>query len=387
MLPETNPDVALSVAAEPTADPRMRAFSELYRGEFAFVWAAARRFGVPPGTVEDAVQDVFLTAYRRLDQLHFEVSARAWLHGVTRRVAARYRRTAMRLDRRLAAVAAVPRGPGEPPQERVATALQLEQALARLGERTRAAFEMSELLGMSGPEIAGELGVPVATVYSRVRLAREQLIRELGAPQLERELATARERDVPPREAVQRSWIVLLPGLTPASAGAGLGALASARGFLVGGLLLAAGTVAVAWPRARPVERAAVTSEPVSRAAVEGVVVPVMAKESAPVVVPEVVAPASKVSAEDRLAAEVAVIDLARAELGRGDVAGARARLAEHARRFPDGALADLRAATEIEVLCREQRTAEAEARAAALVAEHPRSAVAQRFANFSCRR
>jgi RNA polymerase sigma factor (sigma-70 family) len=375
-------------AAEPSVDPRMRAFRELYRGEFAFVWAAARRFGVPPGTVEDAVQDVFLTAYRRLDQLHFEVSARAWLHGVTRRVAARYRRSADRLHRRLAAVAAVPRGSGEPPQERVATALQLEQALARLGERTRAAFEMSELLGMSGPEIAGELGIPVATVYSRVRLAREQLLRELGAPQLERGLATARERDVPPREAAQRSWLVLLPGLTPASAGAGLGMVASARSLFIGTLLLAAGTVAVAWPRERvAVVQPVVQREPVAARPAVDAAAPVVTESPTPA---PVVAPApvvSKGSAEDRLAAEVAVIDLARAELGRGEVAAARARLAEHARRFPDGALADLRAATEVELLCREERTAEAEVRAAALVAEHPRSAVAQRFANFSCRR
>jgi RNA polymerase sigma factor (sigma-70 family) len=379
----------MSTAAEPSADPRVRAFSELYRGEFAFVWATARRFGVPPGIVEDAVQDVFLTAYRRLDQLHFEVSARAWLHGVTRRIAARYRRTAVRRDRRLAAVAAVPRGPVEAPQERVAAALLLERALAGLGERTRAAFEMSELLGMSGPEIAGELGIPVATVYSRVRLAREQLVRELGAPQLERELATARERDAPPREAAQRSWVVLLPALTPPGAAVGLGGLASVRHVVLGTLLLAAGTVAVALPRERPAS--VVVAAPEVRPAGAGA--PATTPEPVVAAV-EVAAPAGSARAraprqseEDRLAAEVVVIDQARAELGRGAVEAARARLAEHARRFPDGVLADLRGATEVELLCREGRVAEGEARAAALVAAYPRSAVAQRFATFSCPR
>ena len=51
------------------------------------------------------LNDVFLTAFRRLDQLRFEVSARAWLHGVTRRIAARHHRTTARRSRRHAALA------------------------------------------------------------------------------------------------------------------------------------------------------------------------------------------------------------------------------------------------------------------------------------------
>ena len=89
-------------AREP--DSVLEQFHALYRGEFAFVWAAARRLGVPPGAVDDAVQDVFVTAYRRLDQLRFEVSPRAWLYGVTRRVASRYHRGAFRRRRRVAAL-------------------------------------------------------------------------------------------------------------------------------------------------------------------------------------------------------------------------------------------------------------------------------------------
>jgi DNA-directed RNA polymerase specialized sigma24 family protein len=94
------------------------AFEALYRDEFAFVWTTARRLGVTPAIQEDVVQDVFLTAYRRLDQLRFEVSARAWLYGVTRRVAARYRRSASRTARRMTAVADARQGPGPAPQER-----------------------------------------------------------------------------------------------------------------------------------------------------------------------------------------------------------------------------------------------------------------------------
>src|SRR5262245_28756338 len=98
ILAETDPDAA-------RADPRTEQFRAIYRAGFEFVWAVARRFGVPPAALDDVVQEVFLTAYRRLHELHFEVSARAWLYAVTRRVAGHHRRGAWRLARRVAAFA------------------------------------------------------------------------------------------------------------------------------------------------------------------------------------------------------------------------------------------------------------------------------------------
>ncbi|MCY1057604.1 sigma-70 family RNA polymerase sigma factor [Nannocystis sp. SCPEA4] len=387
---------------QPDDDARIRTFRELYLAEFAFVWATARRYGVPPTLVEDAVQDVFMTAYRRLDQVRFEVSARAWLHGVTRRIAARYRRTAARLSRRLAAVAAIPSGPADPPQDRLAAAEQLERLLARLGGSTRAAFEMSELFGMTGPEIAGELGIPVATVYSRVRMAREQLQRELGGPGLERELAAARAREAPPPAVAQRSWAAMLPGLMSTRTSLGLAALVSARTAVMTTLVLAAGVVAIAWPKGQPrsdASSAVASPTPVAaeitgnEPAAELIAMPPEPPAVDPPAPPQPpgrvrppLAPAGEPPVDaDELAAEVALLDRARAELARGAVGAARARLAEHVQRFPAGHFADLRGATEVELLCREGDRAAAVARAVALVAAHPRSAVAQRFHNFSC--
>ncbi len=366
-------------------EPRLHAFRELYRGEFAFVWATARRLGVPPGTLEDVVQDVFLTAFRRLDQLRFEVSARAWLHGVTRRIAARHHRTTARRSRRHAALATAVRGPVDPPEDRLAAAQQLERLLTRLGERTRTVFEMAELLGMSGPEIAGELQIPVSTVYSRVRLAREQLLRELGEARLEHELRAARDHDRPPPAAAQRSWLVLLPGLSAGTTGTGLAALLSARALVMTTLLLAAGVGALAWPRPPPTP----TADPRPLAAPIDAT-PAAAIAASPVAAPTAPPtprPAPRPGEQDRLAAEVALLDRARAALASGSTDAALAHLAEHTRRFPDGELIDLRGATEVEVLCHQGQPAAAASRAAELLAGFPRSAVAQRFANFSCPR
>jgi hypothetical protein len=81
----------------------------------------------------------------------------------------------------------------------------------------------------------------------------------------------------------------------------------------------------------------------------------------------------------DRLRAEVALMDRARAALEQGD-AELLARLTdEHARRFPDGALVEEREAWQAIATCRLDR-AGAAARAEAFLAAHPRSAQADKL-------
>jgi RNA polymerase sigma-70 factor (ECF subfamily) len=49
----------------------------------------------------------------------------------------------------------------------------LSTLLDGLEERKREVFVLSEILEMSGREIADTIGVPMNTVYSRLRAARE----------------------------------------------------------------------------------------------------------------------------------------------------------------------------------------------------------------------
>ena len=377
---------------------RVRRFHDLYRGEFAFVWSAARHLGVPPGEVDDVVQDVFLTAYRRLDQLRFEVSPRAWLFGVTRRVAFRYRRGGARRVRRHAALAALDRPAGDSPHRRRDDAEELDRLLARLGAGNRVVWEMTEVLGMSAPEIASELGLPLNTVYSRLRLARQQLQALVADPGLLGAWRdAARERDAPPREAERRTWGLLLPVLGEAGAGAGLAGWATARAALAT-IALAAGVAAVGLSGARdpgPKRRDAAPPAPVQARALGPSPAPASpAPELAPAPAAAATAtpprrtrsgPEGPLEAGARLAEEVALLDRAQAQLGASEAAAALATLAEHARRFPAGALADVREAARVDALCRRRDASAAEAAARRLVHEHPASAVAQRFANFRC--
>jgi RNA polymerase sigma factor (sigma-70 family) len=372
------------------AEAQLRPFHVLYRAEFAFVWSVARRLGVPPGALEDAVQDVFITAYRRLDQLRFEVSPRAWLHGITRRIASRYRRTAFRRARRLAAFADLDDGPDAPPQERVVAAQHLDRLLTGLGPGTRMVFEMTELLGMSGPEIASELGLPLNTVYSRIRLARQQLQRVLADPQqLERWIAEARTQQAPPEGAEQRGWMVLAPALARPGAAVGLGLLASTRVVFATTLIAVAAVVAMVVPRggppaSPPSREPAPVNESIASMQRDAPVAAAVLAPPVPVAPQRPRAARPAPSAPDRLAEEVALLDRANARLGAGDAAGALAAIAEHGREFPQGALLDLREAARVQALCLAGDRVQADAVAARLFAEHPGSAVAQRHANFS---
>lgn len=187
-------------------------FETVYRREFPFVWAAARRLGVPPAVLDDAVQDVFLTAYRRWDDLDCDLSPRAWLYGVTRRVAFRYRRTQARTVRRRLAVSLASRSRHEPHAE-LEGAHDVDAVLAGLEARRREVFVMSELLDMSGPEIAAELKIPLNTVYSRLRLARRQLERTMTRERTATWIRVTRRHDRAPAGQARRSWALLLPVL------------------------------------------------------------------------------------------------------------------------------------------------------------------------------
>jgi RNA polymerase sigma factor (sigma-70 family) len=383
--------------------PGLRRFEALYRREFAFVWAAARHLGVPPGALDDVVQDVFLTAYRRLEHLRFEVSPRAWLFGVTRKVSFRYRRGAARRARRHDALAALSRPPAQAPQQRHDDAQQLERLLAGLSEPTRNVWQMTELLGMSAPEIASELGVPVNTVYSRLRLAREQLRTVVADTTLVDWAEAARQQQGPPAGAPQRAWVVLLPTLGHGNTGLGALAWLKTQAAMTT-TMIAAGAVAVGLavlPATRPASpkpAVATTTSVPARATPSPAATPEPPTiAAAPIVEPTTppaerrlssrTAPLQPADARARLAEEIALIDRAHAQLAANDPGAALATITTHAQKFPAGALADVREAARLDALCRNGDASGAEAIARRLQLDHPASAVAQRFANYHCTR
>lgn len=171
--------------AVPVADARSNekpTLAALYRDHADFVWRTVRRLGVPDESAEDVVQDVFIVVRRRLPDYEQRGAPTSWLFGIARGVAANFRRTRRRADRRLRVVVdpgAMPVA-GATPEDtlrRTRVATLVRGLLAELDPRQRIVFELSDVEGMSGPEIADALGIPLNTVYSRLRLARRRFRR------------------------------------------------------------------------------------------------------------------------------------------------------------------------------------------------------------------
>jgi RNA polymerase sigma-70 factor (ECF subfamily) len=156
--------------------------AELYR-------FALRQLG-DDGAAQDAVQEVFLRAWRATDSYDPQLaSLRTWLFTIARNVVVdEARRFAVRpWQRQLADDAGhdVPAdsGPhGSGLDEALVDAWVVEEALGRLGADHRVAIVQTHLRGRPHGEVAAELGIPVGTLRSRVfyglkalRLALEEM--------------------------------------------------------------------------------------------------------------------------------------------------------------------------------------------------------------------
>jgi RNA polymerase sigma factor (sigma-70 family) len=122
---------------------------------------------------QDAVAEVFLTAWRRLDELPGGDSARVWLYATARRVIANQRRSSRRrvaLHERLALEAASAPN-GSPPEREEAL---VHEALHRLGPRDREVLLLAEWEGLSPTQIATVLGSPAVTARGRLHRARRR---------------------------------------------------------------------------------------------------------------------------------------------------------------------------------------------------------------------
>ncbi|MCA9695101.1 MAG: RNA polymerase sigma factor [Myxococcales bacterium] len=160
-------------------------FARAYREHHDRVWRCLAALGVPEAAIDDATQDVFVIAYRRLPDYDGRAPLRAWLYGIARNVALK-RRDRDRKRGRLALVHATETGAREPaalPDEQVARSQAVsvvESCLERLDDDKRAVFVLAELEGLRAPEIADALGIKLNTVYSRLRAARAEFNRAVA---------------------------------------------------------------------------------------------------------------------------------------------------------------------------------------------------------------
>jgi RNA polymerase sigma-70 factor (ECF subfamily) len=135
------------------------------------VWRSLRRRGLTTDEAADATQETYVIAAGRLGDIQQD-SERAFLIGTARRVAHTLGRKTVRwqldddMDQRISNA----RDAGDEHAD-----LQLcDLALSKMNPELAEAFVLYEIEGLSSPEIAALLEIPLGSVASRLRRAREQ---------------------------------------------------------------------------------------------------------------------------------------------------------------------------------------------------------------------
>jgi RNA polymerase sigma-70 factor (ECF subfamily) len=169
----------------------------IYAEHFRYVWRCLRALGVPDSALDDAVHDVFVVVQQKLAGFDGQAQVTTWLYAIALRIARRARATARKEAWRFAPVdgtdetggehSALRSAAGDEPEQALERGERLSlarRALARLDDDKREAFVLSQVEQRSAPEIADITGLPLNTVYSRVRAAKTAFRAELGRLEL-----------------------------------------------------------------------------------------------------------------------------------------------------------------------------------------------------------
>ncbi len=180
-------DLAMTTRRAPEADAsspvvRRPTLAELFQAHATFIWRVVAGHGVAAADVQDVTQEVFLIAFRKLDDWDpARSTAASWLYAIAIRVAANHRRRAhLRHET-----------PGEVPQvavspdpgrsiDRTRLLVQLDTALGEMEPHRRDVFIGYELAEQTMHEVARAAGCPLKTAYKRLYAARRELAARFG---------------------------------------------------------------------------------------------------------------------------------------------------------------------------------------------------------------
>lgn len=162
----------------------MGAFEELYRAHAGRLYGLAYRMLGNQADAEDLLQDIFLSAHRKLDSFRGEAALGTWLYRLaTNQILDHLRSRAARTDQQTDAIdddASLADAASQRLADRAIDRVDLERALAELPEGCRAAFVLHDVEGLEHKEIGEVLGIAEGTSKSQVHKARLRLRKILG---------------------------------------------------------------------------------------------------------------------------------------------------------------------------------------------------------------
>jgi RNA polymerase sigma-70 factor (ECF subfamily) len=152
------------------------AFDELYRLHAPRLYGLARRL-VGPQEADDVLQEIFLTAYRKLGQYRGESALGTWLFRVGTNVCLDHLRSrAVRTGRQNDSLDGdIDGGNAAGPILGVINRLDLERAIDALPEGARTVFVLHDVEGLEHRDVAQMLGISEGTSKSQLHKARMRL--------------------------------------------------------------------------------------------------------------------------------------------------------------------------------------------------------------------
>ncbi len=164
--------------AERAAAGDTSAFERLYRRHAARVHSLCRRMAGDPD-VDDLCQEVFIRAWRKLDQFRGDAAFGTWLYRLAVNVILGRRKTIATYRTRF--------GGGDPAELQLATRraphelrIDVEAAIEKLPAGARQVFVLHDIEGYTHEEIGQLLEVTAGTSKSQLHRARMALRQHLG---------------------------------------------------------------------------------------------------------------------------------------------------------------------------------------------------------------
>lgn len=163
----------------------LEAFERVYKSASGFVYNVALRVTRNSADAEEVTQDVFMKIYHNLESFQFRSAFKTWVYRITVNTAInRYRKSSREEKDRLdydGIIETLP-GAGSAAEKAIQSdnETRLNKLLELLSPQHRACLVLREIEGLSYQEIAGSLKIPVNTVRSRLKRARQSLLEQAG---------------------------------------------------------------------------------------------------------------------------------------------------------------------------------------------------------------
>lgn len=157
----------------PAEEARLR---QIVQSHHSFIWRVVRRLGINEGDVDDVTQEVFCVAANRLGDIETG-KEKSFLYSTAVRVTANARRARRRRQNAYDGYEVAPREsvplPDSLSDQRNARKI-LDEILESLPEDLREVLVLHEIEEMGVADVAQLLDIPMGTVGSRLRRAREK---------------------------------------------------------------------------------------------------------------------------------------------------------------------------------------------------------------------